>query len=305
MQIPIDLDRSSRTPLVSQLSQQLRDAIRLGRIPAGARLPSSRSLAEQLGIGRNTVVNAYEALTIEGLVESRASSGFFAARDLPGAAPQPVFPQGSAPPEAAVGAPLPSPVMVRAPPRINARRARNFFDFAPGRPDVDLFPVKIWRRLLQDCLSHGGAAGLSQHVDPAGLPALRAAISEHVSISRGLVADPSRIVIGGGTQESLTLLARLFLSPGRAAAVEDPCYQRAVAVFEAAGARPISVPVDDDGIVTARLPEQGAALLYCTPGHQFPTGHALSPARRAELVAWGAPDGLVSGGGRLRQRAAV
>jgi GntR family transcriptional regulator/MocR family aminotransferase len=91
MQIPLDLDRSSPRPLAHQLAEQLADAIRRGRIPAGARLPSSRTLSEQLGLGRNTVVRAYEALTIEGLVESRIASGFFATSLHPGATSQPVL----------------------------------------------------------------------------------------------------------------------------------------------------------------------------------------------------------------------
>jgi len=225
-------------------------------------------------------------LTVEGLVESRAASGFFATPDLPGATQQPVSVQPGARAQPDAAARLPSPVVVRAPRRINARRDRSFADFAPGRPDVDLFPVKIWRRLLQGRLSYGGAAGLSRHGDPAGLPALRAAIAEHVSMSRGVVADPAQILIVGGTQEGLTLLARLFLSPNATAIIEDPCYRNAAVVFEAAGARLLGVTVDEDGLMTSRLPDQRAALLYLTPGHQYPTGYTLSPPRRAELIAW-------------------
>src|ERR1700733_14265346 len=90
MKIPIELDRSSKTPLTAQLAAQLGDLIRQRRIPAGARLPSSRTLSEQLGVGRNTVVHAYETLCIEGLVEPRAASGFFATPELPSTTPQSV-----------------------------------------------------------------------------------------------------------------------------------------------------------------------------------------------------------------------
>jgi GntR family transcriptional regulator/MocR family aminotransferase len=283
VQIPIELDRSSRIPLVSQLVQQIGEAIRLRRIPVGARMPSSRSLSDQLGVGRNTVVNAYETLAIEGLVESRAASGFYATPNVLGARPQPL------PVDARV-APAPAarlaPVFVRAPLRINPRRDRSFFDFAPGRPDVELFPLRIWRRLLLGRLSYGGAAGLSRHGDPAGLPALRAAIAEHVAMTRGVVADPSRVVVVSGIQEGLALVARLFLSPDRAVIVEDPCYRGAAAVFESTGARLVSLPVDEDGLVTSELGNREAALAYVTPGHQFPTGPTLSPARRGALMDW-------------------
>ena len=106
------------------------------------------------------------------------------------------------------------PRAVQAP--IHSNRNRLLFDFFPGRPSADLFPLKTWRRLLQANLSHGGAAGLTQYGEPAGLPALRTAIANHLASARGIVADPSRIVIVSGIQEGLTIAARLFLTPRRA-----------------------------------------------------------------------------------------
>jgi GntR family transcriptional regulator / MocR family aminotransferase len=286
MQIPIDLDRGSGTPLATQLAEQLGQAIRLGRIPAGARLPSSRTLSEQLQIGRNTVVRAYETLTIEGLAESRVASGFFATPDLAEATVQSVFAKAEPRPRQDAAPPLVALVAARAPQRLNARRDRNFCDFVPGRPDPELFPVKIWRRLLQGRLAYGGAVGMSEHGDPAGLPALRALIAEHVSMSRGVIAAPDQVFVTGGIQEGLSLMARLLLSPSSTVVTEDPCHQGAAFAFEQAGARLAPVSVDEDGLVTARLPEGGATLCYVTPAHQFPTGYALSPARRASLISW-------------------
>ena len=216
MRIPVNLDRSLEQPLAEQLADQLRDAVRHGRIPAGARLPSSRALADQLSLARNTVVRAYETLTIEGLVESRAAAGFFVSRHpLADSTKQRFAPFNTeSVPGAAHAKRMPLPAAFPAPRRIEASHGRTLYDFVPGRPNVELFPVKTWRRLLQGCLSYGGASGLSEHGDPGGLRALRVAIAAHLSIGRGIVADPAQILIVAGIQEGLNIVARLFLSPG-------------------------------------------------------------------------------------------
>jgi GntR family transcriptional regulator / MocR family aminotransferase len=293
MQIPIVLDRATPKPLADQLADELREAIRQGRVPAGERLPSSRAFADQLGLARNTVVRAYETLAIEGLVESRAASGFFAtphiedARCLAGAPDRRRSP--GAKHAAPASKPMPAPAALPAPQRIGSGAGRDLYDFVPGRPSVELFPVKTWRRLLRGCLSYGGAAGLSEHGEPGGMRALCAALAKHLSIGRGLVADLGQILIVSGVQEGLSITARLF--PSAAVFVEDPCYQGATAAFAAAGARLVGVPVDEEGLTTSTLPELPGALLYVTPGHQFPTGHTLSLARRKELIAWARRNG--------------
>ena len=149
-----------------------------------------------------------------------------------------------------------------------------------------LFPLKAWRRLLLKQLARGGAAGLTDAGDPAGLPALRSAIAAHLSASRGVVADPGRILITSGVQEAIGLAARLFLHRGTTAAIEDPCASSASLVFEATGSEVIGVPVDAEGLVPDGLPQQPTALLYLTPSHQFPTGHVLSAQRRETIAAW-------------------
>ena len=169
---------------------------------------------------------------------------------------------------------------------MNASRGRLSIDFFPGRPSAALFPVKSWRRLLQASLSHGGNIGLSQYDDPAGLPALRAAIAGHLATTRGIAADPSRIVIVAGAQEGISIAARLFLNHGTPSAIEDPCYQGASFAFEATGSEITSVAVDFDGLIPDELPRRPTALLYLTPSHQYPTGHTLSLERRHAIVAW-------------------
>ncbi len=288
MQIPVLLDRSRPTPLTTQLVEQLRYAIRHGRIASGTRMPSSRHLSEQLRIGRNTVVRAYELLVMEGYVDSRPASGMFAAMHMPDGLMRPRDvdddPQGRGDGTSA-GMPMPL-FAARAQSLVSQSRSHISFDFFPGRPSAGLFPIKTWRRLLQTCLSHGGAMGLSEYGDPGGLAALRSAIAHHLAATRGLVADPGQIVIVGGIQEGITIAARLFLAPGKIAALETPCYQGAAFAFEAEGAEIAGVPVDEDGLISEDLPKAAASLLYVTPSHQYPTGHTLALARRRAIVAW-------------------
>ena len=280
MQIPVLLDRSRREPLTDQLIEQLRNAIRQARLAAGTRLPSSRDLSEQLAVSRNTVVRAYDALIVEGFVESRPASGVFVSDSRP----EPPLPP---PVNGAAHAHMPQPS--RPPRLVNAPglgRGRLTLDFVPRRASAALFPLKTWRRLLQGNLAHGGAIGLAHEGDPAGLPALRSAIASHLATSRGIAADPSRIVIVSGVQEGIGIAVRLFLAPGALAAIEDPCDQGAAFAFEAAGAEIVRASVDADGLEPDELPRRPTALLYLTPSHQFPTGHTLAPARRAAIVDW-------------------
>jgi GntR family transcriptional regulator/MocR family aminotransferase len=285
MQISVLLDRSRPESLTTQMVDQIRDAIRCARIGPGTRLPSSRRLSEQLAISRNTVVRAYDLLLMEGIVESRPASGIYVAEQLLPHAPtmRPV----SDPRERLSQVRMPMPLRrASAPGALHVARNRLLYDFSPGRPGADLFPLKTWRRLLQANLSHGGAVGLTQYGEPAGLPALRTAIANHLVAARGIVADPSRIVIVSGIQEGLTLLARLFLTRGALSVVEDPCYHGAALTFEAAGAEIASVAIDQDGLIPDYLPQRAASLLYTTPSHQYPTGATLSAQRRSEVIGW-------------------
>jgi GntR family transcriptional regulator/MocR family aminotransferase len=285
MQISIFLDRSRPETLTTQMVDQIRDAIRCARIGPGTRLPSSRRLSEQLAISRNTVVRAYDLLLIEGIVEARPASGIYVTH--PPASPARALRPASGPGETPLQLRMPMPLRQgRAPSALHISRNRLLFDFFPGRPGADLFPLKTWRRLLQANLSHGGAVGLTQYGDPAGLPALRTAIANHLVAARGIVADPSRIIIVSGIQEGLTVMARLYLARGTLSVVEDPCYRGATLTFEAAGAEIASVAVDQDGLIPDLLPQRSASLLYTTPSHQYPTGATLSAERRGDIIAW-------------------
>lgn len=181
---------------------------------------------------------------------------------------------------------MPVPATLAAPQRSSAGQKRPLYDFVPGRPHPELLPVKQWGRILRGCLAYGGAAGLAEPGDPCGVPALRAAIAAHLSLSRGIVADPAQVLVTSGVQEGISLVARLLLEPGARVLVENPSYDAALLALSASGARLSSLAVDEDGLVTTLLPDEAVTLAYLTPAHQYPTGSALSAARRAELIAW-------------------
>ena len=182
MQVPVMLDRSRGDALTDQIVEQMRHAIAHARLPEGTRLPSSRRLSEQLAVARNTVVRAYELLMVEGLVESRPASGIFvSAPHSVSVSAGPVALQGGREPSWSM--PLP-PHPVQLVQRAAAARNRLSSDFYPGRAHHALFPLKLWRRLLQKNLTNGGARGLTEGGEAAGLPALRSAIALHLATTR-------------------------------------------------------------------------------------------------------------------------
>lgn len=287
MQLPVLLDRSRPETLTGQLTAQLRDAIRRGLVRPGARLPSSRELAAQLQISRNTVVRAYDTLVLEAFAQARAASGLFAS--LP-----PALAHGGLQDERPAPrhrAPRP-PHGPRAPNLVAEHRQRLTYDFFPGRPSASLFPARAWRRHIVASLA-GGAQELTRYGDPGGDFGLRSALSAHLATTRAIVADPGQILILNGAQEGLSLCARLLLARGVVAVVENPSLQGAVFAFEAAGAEIVGAAVDEDGLRTQDLPEREVVLAHVTPAHQFPTGSVLSMERRAVLVDWARRTGCV------------
>jgi GntR family transcriptional regulator / MocR family aminotransferase len=253
----------------------LRAAVVDGRLPAGHRLPPTRTLAADLGVSRGSVATAYERLVAEGYLSAKVGSGTFVAAAVP--AP-PRRPAGGADPlRPRTGWPLtPEPVSGDAPkPR---------YDFRAGVPDAGLFPFDTWRRLVA-AESRLRANSPGTYAGPAGHPALRAAIARYLGVSRSLRASADDVVVTNGTQHALDLIARVLLRPGDVVAVEEPGYPPARRLFAAHGCRVVGVPVDAEGVVAAALPA-AARLVYTTPSHQFPLGGTMSLARRRELLDW-------------------
>jgi GntR family transcriptional regulator / MocR family aminotransferase len=284
----VTLDGESQTPLYRQLYDCLRRAILAGQLAPGTRLQSSRELAAELKVSRNTVVNAYEQLLAEGYLEGQIGSGTYVSRALPedllnvktitrsltraATAGLKLSERGKAFADFAAGVPRSSDV-VRP--------------FQTGVPALDSFPfdawskivLRHWRRPADELLAYG---------EPQGHPALRRAVASYLGLSRAVRCAPEQVVIVDGAQMAFDLIARALLDPGDAVWMEEPGYPGARAALAGAGARLVPVPVDAEGLDVAAgaTLEPRARLIYVTPSHQFPLGMTMSLPRRLALLDW-------------------
>lgn len=273
LHVVIDGDKD----LTGQLYRQLKEAIRSGRLAAGERLPPSRLLAEQLGLSRKTVGEAYGRLTYDKLLVGRVGSGTFVAGDVrPRVAPEAgVRFAGAATVERwrSMDTPLRHPA-----PAGNSR-----YEYIGGAPARSLFPHADWRRCVLHALREGTRSrGMYGPVE--GLPALRDAIARHAAFSRGVHCGVDDILVTNGAQQALDLVARVLVEPGSTVAVEEPGYPPARLLFSAQGAQVAGIPVDAEGMRVDRIPD-GTRLIYVTPAHQFPLGMPMSARRREALLA--------------------
>jgi GntR family transcriptional regulator/MocR family aminotransferase len=247
------------------LEAALREAVQGGRLAPGTRLPSSRALAIDLGIARNTVTEAYAQLIAEGWLTARQGSG---TRVAPTAAFSPAPTAGSGP----------SP---------GTRDAH--YDLRPGVPDLSAFPRTGWLSAARKALSGAPSQALG-YGDPRGLPELRAALAAYLARTRGVRTEPERIVVCAGFAQGLALLCQVLpdFGAGRVA-VEEYGRPGPVQALVASGLAPVMLGVDGDGAVLGQAPDAEAMLL--TPAHQFPLGSVLSPQRRADAARWAAGGG--------------
>ncbi|MGO4377281.1 MocR-like pyridoxine biosynthesis transcription factor PdxR [Pseudoduganella sp. RAF53_2] len=273
-----------RKDLAGQVYRQLSDAIRSGRLADGQQLPPTRLLAEQLGVSRKTVAEAYSRLTLDKLLEGRIGAGSFVRTPA-----EPRL-QRTVTPALASADILQKWEKLHTPLRVTPE-GRSRFDFIGGRGTQSHFPAEEWRRCLLYALrQESEKRGLYSQTE--GLPILREAIARHVSFARGVRADGGNVMVTSGAQQALDLLSRLLLEPGSVVAMEDPGYPAARGLFAAQGARIASVPVDDEGMVVEHIPAD-ARLIYVTPAHQLPLGMPMSVARREALLARAAQIGAV------------
>ncbi len=296
MSLVLKIERThSSSTLQQQLYLQIRESILSATFPPGMPLPSSRRLADDLGVSRNTVVLAYEWLTNEGYIHTRPGVGTFVTESVPENCIA-VDTTHEEPDNSIV----PSPIVVVKRPTIVFRGERHrVVEKSPDRPSIDFwygspnwrhFPLKPWRQLLIDNLSRT-SANLSQYSSPAGNLELRQAIAKHLGATRGIRAAPEQIIITAGAQEGMNLVSRLLIAPGVRVLMENPCYGGAVRTFQSYGAVLVPIEVDHFGIDIAAVEKERAALAYVTPSHQFPTGVTLPAERRLRLLDWAATVG--------------
>jgi GntR family transcriptional regulator/MocR family aminotransferase len=242
------------------LEEHLRDAIRSGQLGPGARLPSSRALAEDLGLARTTVTEAYGQLELEGYLDTRRGAGTWVANLA-------LTPRRAAVPE-----------------NRSARQLR--FSFNPGVPDLSAFPHTAWAKSLLEALRESPSSALG-YGDPRGLRELRVALADYLGRTRGVVADPELVVVCAGFSHGLSLIARVLRAKGlRRIAMEDPCLRWHREIAAAAGLEIVPLQVDGYGARTDLLADGGSGAAVLAPAHQFPLGCVLSSQRRAAAITW-------------------
>lgn len=289
LQLPLALEAESESSLQAQIFDQIRSMILDGRLRLGDPLPASRLLSEQMGVSRNTTILAYERLLSEGYIETRPSVGTFVSPTLPD---ETLRSEHSPPFEGngKAGGAAPIQFSGRVQSVFNPHGGRLDQDFWVGRPGADTFPVRAWKRLVCEQVSALGAR-LTAYGVPEGYQPLREAIAKYLGHARGIAASQDQVIITGGSQDGLNLIARLLLGPDTVVALEQPCYQGAAYVFESYDADIRPIPVDADGLQVELLDGIANAIVYVTPSHQYPTGVMLTPARRQRLLDWAAATG--------------
>ncbi|KRE21532.1 PLP-dependent aminotransferase family protein [Agromyces sp. Soil535] len=289
---PEPVGRGART---EWLTLRLRTAILDGALGIGSRLPSSRVLAEDLGFSRGTVAEAYRRLTEEGLIAGSAgagttvvAAGLLSAR----AAGRSAAASAAAPAATPAGAPAGrSDAWVEVPGASHdavpsSLPHADVIDVATGLPDLAAFPRGAWLRAEREVLATATARQLG-YAPPEGTVELRHELSGWLARSRGVVAQPDRIIVTGGVTGALSLVAQLLRDDRSVPiAVEDPCAEGSRRILRHWLGEVTPVAVDRDGIEVRRLSASGARAVLVTPAHQYPTGVVLSPERRREIVAW-------------------
>jgi GntR family transcriptional regulator/MocR family aminotransferase len=266
---PIAVDRNAKTSLAAQIHGAIRDAIQEGRLAGGARLPSWRDLAAQLGVARGTVRAAYERLSDEQLIIAEGAAGSRVAERIPAA---------SAAGSIVETAPLPE---------LFRDFERPPLTFQMGAPAQDAFPFSLWSRIMARSARSAAAAPVS-YPDPRGHLELRREIAAYIAIARGVRCVPAQVLVTAGFSGALGLALHALRLAGASAWLEDPGFPLTRTAVEFAGLKVEAVPVDDEGVDVAegvrRAPR--ASLAIVTPGQQAPLGMTMSLARRQALLEW-------------------
>ncbi|SNS95501.1 GntR family transcriptional regulator / MocR family aminotransferase [Asanoa hainanensis] len=255
----IPLDRAAPVALHRQIETAIREGVRSGRLPLGASVPPTRTLAADLGVSRGIVVEAYQQLVAEGYLSSRPGGYTTVA-----AGPSPAPPQAP----------------VRVPPEVR-------IDFGYGRADVAHFPRAAWLRSLRRVLTQAPDDRFG-YASGGGVPELRLALADYLNRVRGTNAAPSNVVVTSGFAQGIALVVQVLARRGaRRIAVEDPSADDdAREHARAAGLEVVGVPVGPDGVDVAALAGVSANALVLTPSHQWPTGGVLPPPARAAVLRW-------------------
>ncbi len=254
-------------PLYQQIYEYIKVQMKEGRLPAGTKLPSTRKLAEHLGVSRSTTQLAYDQLVAEGYLESEPCRGYFTAR-------------------------LETLLRVeqkqkRREKQEGTEAPRYLVDFSLRGIDLEKFPYTLWRRLSRESLGDDNR-GLFSAGESKGDMALRLAICDYLYGARGVNCEPGQLIVGAGNEYLLMLLHQLL--GNQVIAMETPTYRQAFLTFERLGHQVIPIKMDGNGMEREALAASGAKIAYVMPSHQFPTGIVMPIRRRMELLSWAAEE---------------
>src|ERR1039458_5438434 len=280
----ISLDRKGGKPFHRQIYDAFRAMILKRALQLGQQVPSTRSLATELGISRIPVLGAYDQLLAEGYFESRAGAGTFVSSFLPDEAL-------GARPGGRSGRFKPGPVGIsrlsRSLPVEWATCARGSGPFSVGQIGYEHFPFRVWSDLVRRRVQKVRASSMN-YTDPMGSKKFREVIAAYLRTARAVDCEVPQIMVVNGSQQALDLCARVLLDPGSPVWVEDPGYDLMRQTLMLSGCRQIPVPVDNEGLnVAAGMKRcRNARAAFVTPSHQYPLGATMSVSRRLQLLDW-------------------
>ena len=283
--LDLEIELQSETPLLQQIYLSLRKAILLKNLAPGSRLPSTRHLADRLGVSRTSVLSAYDRLLAEGYIEGRTGSGTYVSSDVSDSI---IAPAVSRRPQRHVGATRRlSEAGIRYRETALNLNPPEDIPFSTGCCSVDAITLEAWRRVGARRLRALDRVNLF-YADPIGEPSLRVEVAQYLRAARAVRCEPEQIIIVSGAQQAIDLCSRVLLNPGDPVWVEDPGYHGARAALSGIGAKLIPVPVDASGLMVSAgiATEPNAKAAYITPSHQYPTGVVMSMRRRLDILAW-------------------
>ncbi|WP_283606540.1 MocR-like pyridoxine biosynthesis transcription factor PdxR [Faecalispora anaeroviscerum] len=267
----LHIEHKADKPIYQQLYEQIKRDILVGKLPAGTQITSTRALAKELHIGRNTVENAYAQLALEGYIKSKAGSGSVVnilQFDIHQSATEQVTAKKDS---------------IFTP----SYKAQNIqYNFQYGSLDAASFPHKLWRQYMADVLDGLYAQEVHQEGDVQGDRDFRIQLMKYLYHSRGVNCKPEQIVLCSGTQAALEIIIKLFPYANKKVAMEEPCYNGSSVIFQRNEFEILPIPVCKDGIELTELASSPARMVYVTPSHQFPMGAVMPIHKRIELLRW-------------------
>lgn len=287
----IQIQSNSDRCLYEQIYDHIRQEIREGKLLAGERLPSTRSLAEYLQVARTTVDYAYDQLVSEGYIEARPCRGYFVCPL------EELFQMDGPVSDGALNhmgveehgdVPRHTDEYSVSADNSLTDLMQGMYDFSPNGMDMSGFPFGVWKRITKNILNDGNAELFAQG-EPQGDYDLRLTISRYLHSSRGVNCTPEQIIVGAGNDYLLLLLEKILGRHVRIA-MENPTYKRAYRIFQSFAYRIVTVDTDENGLKVSDLKKEDVSAAYVMPSHQYPTGVVMPIGRRAELLRWANED---------------